>query len=119
MTANEKMAEIIRKHICGRCEPKDCKRKNEPDCTIYEALTAYEAEKEHPDDKLSREAGMAMKIELEGKYTRVITERLEEYIRQNIQTAMKSHGAGCSQDVEDYAVQMWIEKLTGKDDHEN
>ena len=36
-----------------------------------------EAEIEHPDDRLSREAGLAMNIELDGKYTRVITERLE------------------------------------------
>lgn len=80
--------------------------------------TAGGVEQSHPDDKLSQEAGIAMSVEVEGKYTRVITERLEDYISRNIKTAMEVHGANCSNDVFDGAVKAWIVKLKGDDDED-
>ena len=44
----------------------------------------YQAEKAHPNDTLSHEAGMAMRVEIDGKYTRVVTEKLAEWLKMMI-----------------------------------
>jgi len=86
-----------------------------------------EAEIEHPDDRLSREAGLAMNIELDGKYTRVITERLDLLINAWNEGGcprldLKSYCSDCEYYplCQDYNVNPNETKnfVTGKDDHE-